>query len=66
VLAHIVGVARQRGYRTLSLETGSDRAFRPAQQLYLRMGFDACGPFASNRANPNSVFMSLQLATEAA
>jgi putative acetyltransferase len=65
VLAHIVGVARQRGYRTLSLETGSDRAFLPAQQLYRSMGF-ACGPFASYRADPNSVFMSLQLATEAA
>lgn len=66
VLAHIIGVARQRGYRTLSLETGSNPAFLPAQQLYRSFGFDACGPFGSYRADPNSVFMSLRLATDAA
>ena len=65
VLAHIIGVARERGYRTLSLETGSNPAFLPAQQLYRGFGFDACGPFGSYRADPNSVFMSLRLASEA-
>jgi putative acetyltransferase len=61
VLAHIVQVARQRGYRTLSLETGSHPAFLPAQKLYQTFGFEYCGPFGSYRENANSVFMSLSL-----
>lgn len=61
VLAHIVEAARQRRYERLSLETGSHPAFLPAQQLYRSVGFAPCGPFASYREDPNSVFMSLQL-----
>jgi putative acetyltransferase len=65
VLAHIVDVARQRGYQTLSLETGSNPAFIPAQRLYQSFGFICCGPFAGYRADPNSVFMSLRMAADA-
>ena len=39
VLAHILAEARSRGYRRLSLETGSNEAFRPAQKLYGSFGF---------------------------
>jgi len=62
ILAHIVAAARQRGYATLSLETGSHPAFLPAQTLYRSFGFADCGPFAGYRENPSSVFMSLRLA----
>ena len=61
VLAHIVAEARSRGYRRLSLETGSHEAFEPAQKLYESFGFTTCGPFADYKADPNSVFMSLKL-----
>lgn len=61
VLAHIIGVARQRGYQRLSLETGSQPAFQPAQKLYESFGFSHCGPFAGYTEDPNSVFMSLRL-----
>jgi putative acetyltransferase len=61
VLAHIIGVARQRGYQRLSLETGSQPAFQPAQKLYESFGFSHCGPFADYREDPHSVFMSLRL-----
>lgn len=61
VLAHIVEAARRRGYETLSLETGSQPAFAPAQMLYRSFGFDTCGPFADYREDPNSVFMRLAL-----
>ena len=61
VLTHIVAEARSRGYRRLSLETGSDAAFKPAQDLYRSFGFSACGPFADYRDDPNSVFMTLEL-----
>jgi len=61
VLRHIVNVARQRGYRTLSLETGVQAAFAPARALYTRAGFERCGPFGNYSADPNSFFMTLSL-----
>ncbi|MGZ8702620.1 MAG: GNAT family N-acetyltransferase [Gaiellaceae bacterium] len=66
VLTRIVEVARQRGYTTLSLETGSHPAFQKAQKLYQSFGFAYCGPFGSYRDNGHSVFMSLGLAGDAA
>jgi putative acetyltransferase len=61
VLAHIVEVAKARGYARLSLETGSQAAFEPAQRLYRSFGFGYCGPFGDYVDDPNSVFMSLHL-----
>ena len=61
VLAHIVAEARSRGYRRLSLETGSQEAFKPAQKLYESFGFTYCGPFGDYTDDPNSVFMTLEL-----
>jgi putative acetyltransferase len=62
LLAHIIEVARARGYRALYLETGRHPAFLPAQTLYRNAGFAICGPFGTYRENGNSVFMSLRLA----
>jgi len=61
LLAHIIQEARGRGYRRLSLETGTVDAFRPAQQLYSSFGFQDCGPFADYHLDPHSVFMTLTL-----
>lgn len=61
ILAHIVSEARARGYKRLSLETGSPDAFKPAQKLYESFGFVYCGPFGDYRLDPYSVFMSLDL-----
>ncbi len=61
VLSQILQEARARGYRRLSLETGSMPAFEPAQRLYESFGFTYCGPFADYRQDPNSVFMTLEL-----
>ncbi len=65
VLVHIIDEARARGYQRLSLETGSMSAFEVAQQLYASHGFQFCGPFGSYRADPHSVFMSLDLVPQA-
>jgi len=51
VLTHIVAEARSRGYRRLSLETGSMAAFKPAHTLYERFGFRFCAPFADYRGS---------------
>jgi putative acetyltransferase len=61
LLEHMLTVARQRGYRRLSLETGSMNAFAPARSLYARHGFRLCGPFAAYVEDPNSVFMTREL-----
>jgi putative acetyltransferase len=61
LLAHIVAEARARGYRRLSLETGSVSAFVPAQKLYESFGFTPCGPFVGYVEDPHSVFMTLRL-----
>ncbi|MCC2676094.1 MAG: family acetyltransferase [Ramlibacter sp.] len=61
VLQHIIGEARARGYRRLSLETGSQPGFEPARALYRSFGFTPCGPFGDYREDPNSIFMTLAL-----
>ena len=58
LLRCILAEAEQRGYRQVSLETGSMDAFEPARQLYTRFGFAACGPFGNYRPDRNSVFMT--------
>ena len=58
---HILQEAKSRGYRRLSLETGSMQAFEPAQKLYASCGFRYCGPFAEYVDDPNSVFMTMEL-----
>ncbi|QHJ01292.1 GNAT family N-acetyltransferase [Xylophilus rhododendri] len=66
ILAHIVEVARARGYDRLSLETGTADAFLPAHRLYERSGFVRCGPFGDYAEDPHSVFMTLHLSNPAA
>lgn len=61
MLDHIVAEAERRGYRRLSLETGSMAAFEPARLLYARAGFIYCEPFADYIMDPNSVFMEKKL-----
>jgi len=62
LLRHIIFEARVRGFERLSLETGSWPYFAPAHALYARHGFVECGPFGDYRLDPNSIFMTLQLA----
>lgn len=62
ILAHIVEEARARGYRRLSLETGTHPDFAPAHRLYESAGFVRCGPFGQYREDSNSTFMTLELA----
>lgn len=61
MLRHIMDSARQMGLSRLTLETGSWPYFAPARELYQRHGFVECPPYGSYRADPNSVFMTLEL-----
>ena len=61
VLEHILAEARARGYKRLSLETGSMEEFKPAQKLYESFGFSYCEPFGPYKEDPYSKFMTLEL-----
>ena len=61
MLRHLMAEARRRGYRRLSLETGSMAYFEPARQLYSGFGFEYCPPFNGYTDDPNSVFMTREL-----
>jgi putative acetyltransferase len=65
MLRQIMASARARGMSRLSLETGSWPYFAPARTLYARHGFVECGPFGEYQEDPNSVFMTLALRSEA-
>jgi putative acetyltransferase len=58
ILSHIVTEASARGLKRLSLETGSASSFAAARSMYLRNGFEICGPFADYQPDPHSVFMT--------
>jgi putative acetyltransferase len=61
ILEHILKEARQRGYRRMSLETGSVEFFEPARRLYASYGFVPCKAFADYWNDPNSFFMTRNL-----
>lgn len=61
LLRHLIAEARRRGYRRLSLETGSHDFYIPARALYLAEGFAVCEPYADYVADPASVFMTREL-----
>lgn len=63
LLRHMIREAESRGYRRLSLETGSMPFFAPARGLYAKHGFHLCPPFAAYREDPNSVFMTRTIVT---
>lgn len=62
MLAHLLSVAAARGYRTVSLETGTMNAFTPARALYTKVGFRDCEPFGKYTSNPYSTCMTIDLA----
>ena len=61
MVEHLLTEARRRGYRRVSLETGSTEPFVPARTLYERAGFVECGPFADYELSDFSTFMTLEL-----
>ena len=61
VLSHIINEANTRGMKRLSLETGSSDDFAASRAMYLRNGFEICGPFSDYKLDPLSVFMTKQL-----
>jgi putative acetyltransferase len=63
MLARLLDVARARGFRRVSPETGTMAAFAPARALYESAGFVRCGPFAGYQPSEDNMFMTLDLDT---
>ena len=63
MLKHIISEACLMELSRLSLETGSSAYFAPARRMYLNQGFTECPPFGGYTADPNSVFMTLEMPT---
>ena len=61
IVEHLLGVARERGYARVSLETGTDEEFVAARSLYAGLGFTPCVPFAEYTVNPYSTCMTIEL-----
>jgi putative acetyltransferase len=61
LLEHIIGVARARGMKRLSLETGSGWYFEPALSLYRRRGFIDGDEFADYKRTAFNQFLHLNL-----
>ncbi|MFN3352981.1 MAG: GNAT family N-acetyltransferase [Brevundimonas sp.] len=61
ILEHIIEEAVRRGYRRLSLETGSGPAFEAALKLYRRRGFAEGEPFGGYPPTDFTVFLHLDL-----
>jgi putative acetyltransferase len=61
ILHHIIAEARRRGYRRLSLETGSSDPFAAALRLYESEGFVPCGPFGGYKDTPFTRFFTREL-----
>jgi putative acetyltransferase len=61
LLDHIIAVARARGLRRLSLETGRGPAFEPALALYRKRGFVDGGAFADYAPGSFSQFLHMDL-----
>lgn len=61
ILRHIMDDARERGVRSLWLETGSTDDFLPARRLYASEGFVECPAFAPYQPDPLSTFMTREL-----
>ncbi len=61
ILDHIIAVAKARGYKRLSLETGSTPTFLAAIALYKKRGFESGEAFAGYATSDFNQFLHLDL-----
>jgi len=61
LLYHMIKLAKERGYKRLSLETHPGDEYKPARKLYERFGFESSGPFGDYEEHDYSVFMTKEV-----
>lgn len=63
LLSHMLEVAQKEAFEEVSLETGTMKAFIPAQTLYKQFGFTECQPFGDYQEDPFSMFFTKRIET---
>jgi putative acetyltransferase len=61
LLSHLLDTARARGYRRVSLETGTTPGFAAARALYESVGFVPTGPFSDYPETGDNCFYARTL-----
>lgn len=61
ILKELIRIAKKRGYRRISLETGTSDDFDAALALYRRNGFVSGPAFADYEGSPHNQFLHLEL-----
>lgn len=61
MLAHLLAVARSRGYRQVLLETGTTPGFAAARAMYASAGFVPAEPFGDYQRTEDNTFYRLDL-----
>jgi putative acetyltransferase len=58
MVAHIEDFARSSGIERMSLETGTNEAFKPARELYKYLGYNSCDAFGDYVLNEDNMCMT--------
>ena len=58
MVAHIEDFARSSGIKRMSLETGTNEAFKPARELYKYLGYNSCDAFGDYVLNEDNMCMT--------
>lgn len=61
LLSHMLDLAQKEAFEEVSLETGTMKAFIPAQTLYKQFGFTECQPFSDYQEDPFSMFLTKRI-----
>ena len=58
MVAHIEDFARSSGIERMSLETGTNEAFKPARELYMSLGYNSCDAFGDYVLSEDNMCMT--------
>jgi putative acetyltransferase len=58
MVAHIEDFAKTSGVKRLSLETGTNEAFKPARELYKSLGYQSCEAFGDYVLSEDNMCMT--------
>lgn len=59
--AHLMAEAKAAGCTRMYLETGNDAPSAAARAVYVKLGFEECGPFGPYGEDPLSAYMTAEL-----
>ena len=58
MVAHIEQFAQRSGIKRMSLETGTNEAFKPARELYKSLGYQSCDAFGDYVLSEDNMCMT--------